>query len=117
MIAVSFVIRKNKLPGYNVELLKFKPGGTYSNHWTLNCYYYPGADKSALINFAHILQIMSLSRSVFVPSLQQSSCGGGGVASPYHKKVLIRVFSKQRRFLSASGIFQIAGLSTDFEFF
>jgi hypothetical protein len=57
MIAVCSVIRKNTLSGHKVELLKFKPGGTYSNHWTSKGYYYPRADKSALINFAHILQI------------------------------------------------------------
>jgi hypothetical protein len=26
----------NTLCGQNVELLKVKPGGTYSSHWTLN---------------------------------------------------------------------------------
>jgi hypothetical protein len=26
----------NTLCGQNVELLNVKPGGTYSNHWTLN---------------------------------------------------------------------------------
>jgi hypothetical protein len=57
VIAVCSVIRKNTLSGHNVELLKVKPGGTYTNHWNLNGYYYPRAGKSALISFAHTLQI------------------------------------------------------------
>jgi hypothetical protein len=37
IIAVCSEIRKktHKLCGRNVELLNVKPGGTYSNHWTL----------------------------------------------------------------------------------
>jgi hypothetical protein len=27
----------NTLCGQNVEFVNVKPGGTYSNHWTLNC--------------------------------------------------------------------------------
>jgi len=58
MIAVCSVIRKNTLSGHNVQLLKVKPGGTCSNHRTLNCYYYhPRAEKSSILIFAHILQI------------------------------------------------------------
>jgi len=38
MIAVCSLIRKNTPSGHNVELLKFKPGGTCSNHWTLKGY-------------------------------------------------------------------------------
>jgi hypothetical protein len=57
IIPVSSEILKNTLCGQKVELLNVKPGGIYSNHWTLMGYYYPRADKSAVINLAHILQI------------------------------------------------------------
>jgi len=30
--------RTNTLCGQNVELLNVKPGGTYSNHWSLESY-------------------------------------------------------------------------------
>jgi hypothetical protein len=35
IIAVCSEIHTNTLCGQNVEFVNAKPGGTYSNHWTL----------------------------------------------------------------------------------